>query len=90
MGYGAADRIPPIGTVLDKPVFEGDAIVFHTLGRSDLLRSKVFALCDRGVDLSDCNAMAPQTRADIANGSGNFWSSRRWGWRWCCSSVPDC
>ena len=31
----------------------------HTLGRSDLLKAKVFALCDRGFDLPDCVAMKP-------------------------------
>ena len=28
-------------------------------GRIELLMSKVFALCDRGVDLQDCIALAP-------------------------------
>lgn len=42
-------------------LFRGDAIVLHTLGRLDLLRSKVFALCDRGIDIHDCVAMAPTT-----------------------------
>ncbi len=31
----------------------------HTLGRLDLLRSKLFALCDRGIDIPDCVALAP-------------------------------
>jgi len=39
--------------------FSGHAIVLHTLGRLDLLRSKLFALCDRGIDLPDCLALAP-------------------------------
>ena len=29
------------------------------LGRADLLKTKLFALCDRGTDLADCIAMAP-------------------------------
>jgi hypothetical protein len=29
------------------------------LGRLDLLKSKLFALCDRGTDLPDCMALAP-------------------------------
>ena len=33
--------------------------MLHTLGRVDLLMSKVFALCDRGLDLPDCVALAP-------------------------------
>ena len=40
-------------------VFEGQVVVLSTLGRSDLLKSKLFALCDRGTDLPDCIALAP-------------------------------
>ncbi|MBI4815910.1 MAG: hypothetical protein HY791_06625 [Deltaproteobacteria bacterium] len=40
-------------------IFEGQALVLSTLGRSDLLKSKLFALCDRGTDLLDCIALAP-------------------------------
>jgi hypothetical protein len=40
-------------------VFSGRAITLKCLGRSDLLMSKVFALCDRGIDLPDCLALAP-------------------------------
>jgi hypothetical protein len=40
-------------------VFEGRALVLSTLGRADLLKTKLFALCDRGTDLPDCIALAP-------------------------------
>ena len=40
-------------------VFSGAAIELRCLGREDLLRSKLFALCDRGFDLGDCLALAP-------------------------------
>ncbi len=40
-------------------VFEGAATKLQTLGRSDLLKSKLFGLCDRGLDLGDCIALAP-------------------------------
>ncbi|MBK6686028.1 MAG: hypothetical protein IPG45_16260 [Deltaproteobacteria bacterium] len=40
-------------------IFDGRALVLGTLGRSDLLKSKLFALCDRGTDLPDCIALAP-------------------------------
>src|SRR5262249_23623294 len=40
-------------------VFSGTALVLRCLGRADLLRSKLFALCDRGLDLGDCLALAP-------------------------------
>ena len=40
-------------------VFTGQALSFTTLGRPDLLKSKVFALCDRGLDIGDCLALHP-------------------------------
>ena len=40
-------------------VFKGAAIRLQTLGRSDLLKTKLFGLCDRGLDLGDCIALAP-------------------------------
>jgi hypothetical protein len=40
-------------------IFEGQALVLNTLGRADLLKSKLFSLCDRGTDLPDCIAFAP-------------------------------
>ena len=43
-----------------QPIFHGQALVLQTLGRVDLLASKLFALCDRGTDLQDCVAMAPK------------------------------
>ena len=39
--------------------YEGEAVTLHTLGRLDLLRSKMFALCDRAIDLPDCIALRP-------------------------------
>lgn len=41
------------------PAFKGQAIELMSLGRLDLLRSKVFSLCDRALDLKDCLALAP-------------------------------
>ena len=40
-------------------VFAGRAITLRCLGRRDLLRTKLFALCDRGIDLGDCLALQP-------------------------------
>jgi len=42
-----------------QPVYSGQALTIRTLGRLDLLRSKLFALCDRGIDLPDCLALMP-------------------------------
>jgi hypothetical protein len=39
--------------------FQGAALALRTPGRADLLRTKLFALCDRGIDLPDCIALAP-------------------------------
>lgn len=47
-----------------QPLFAGAAITLRSLGRADLLRSKLFALCDRALDLADCVALAP-TRAEL-------------------------
>lgn len=49
-------------------VFQGSAITLRCLGRIDLLRSKLFALCDRGIDLVDCLALSPTAEelAEIA------------------------
>ncbi len=40
-------------------VFAGTALTLRCPGRLELLMSKVFALCDRGIDLADCVALAP-------------------------------
>jgi hypothetical protein len=45
-----------------QPLFDGQGLRLQTLGRLDLLRAKLFALCDRGIDIDDCLALAP--RAD--------------------------
>jgi len=42
-----------------RDVYSGRALMLRTLGRLDLLRSKLFALCDRAIDLPDCLALAP-------------------------------
>lgn len=42
-----------------QPAFSGVALTLHALGRADLLKAKLFALCDRGTDLPDCVALAP-------------------------------
>ncbi len=47
------------------PLFEGKAFVLRTLGRMELLCTKLFAYCDRQQDLQDCEALKP-TRAELA------------------------
>jgi uncharacterized nucleotidyltransferase DUF6036 len=54
-----ADALPAGWRERLQIVFEGTAIRLRCLGREDLLRSKLFALCDRSVDLGDCVALAP-------------------------------
>jgi len=41
------------------PLFRGKAMKLTTLGRIDLLRSKLFAFLDRQEDLADCLALRP-------------------------------
>lgn len=42
-----------------RPAFLGEALTLHTLGRMDLLKSKLFAYCDRETDMDDCMDMNP-------------------------------
>ena len=57
--------LPPGWRDRMQPAFRGEALVLDTLGRADLLKTKLVALCDRGFDLADCIAMAP-TADDLA------------------------
>lgn len=40
-------------------IYQGSAMVLKTLGPDDLLKTKLFALCDRGTDWGDCLALQP-------------------------------
>jgi hypothetical protein len=42
-----------------RATFAGAALRLSVPGRADLLKTKLFALCDRGTDLADCVALAP-------------------------------
>ncbi len=59
-----ADVLPAAWTERLQLAYQGAAITLRSLGRLDLLRSKLFALCDRGLDLDDCVALAP-TAAEL-------------------------
>src|SRR5262245_26739796 len=52
-------QLPPKWEERLQTVFTGTAVQLRCLGRDDLLRSKLFALCDRGIDLGDCLALSP-------------------------------
>lgn len=60
-----ADVLPPGWRVRVQLAYEGPAVRLDTLGRADLLKTKLFALCDRGTDLADCLALAP-TAAELS------------------------
>jgi hypothetical protein len=45
-------------------LYAGKALKLHTVGRADLLKSKLFALCDRGTDRDDCLRLKP-TREEL-------------------------
>ncbi|MFZ4512340.1 MAG: DUF6036 family nucleotidyltransferase [Geothrix sp.] len=40
-------------------VHDGEALRLWSLGRPELLLAKLWALCDRGLDLGDCEALLP-------------------------------
>ena len=40
-------------------LYIGRSLILFTLSRLNLLRTKLYALADRGIDLEDCIAMAP-------------------------------
>ena len=54
-----ADVLPSGWRLRVQMAFAGTSLTLTTLGRGDLLKTKLFALCDRGTDLADCIAMAP-------------------------------
>jgi hypothetical protein len=59
-GPSSLSRVLPDGWIhRTQPAFAGRALMLETLGRTDLLKTKLFALCDRGTDLADCIAFSP-------------------------------
>jgi hypothetical protein len=57
----------PVGwQVRVRSAFDGAALRLTTLGRDDLMKTKLFALCDRGTDLADCLALSPSA-ADLVD-----------------------
>jgi hypothetical protein len=59
-----ADELPAGWQERLQLVFAGVALELRCLGRQELLFTKLFALCDRGIDLGDCVALAP-TAAEL-------------------------
>jgi len=47
-------------------IFAGNSLEFWTLSRLDLLKSKVWALCDRQKDLDDVLALKP-TKSELSD-----------------------
>jgi hypothetical protein len=54
-----ADSLPEGWSTRLQIAYQGRSIILRCLGRTELLMSKLFALCDRGIDLRDCVALAP-------------------------------
>ena len=54
-----ADVLPGGWRLRLQVAFTGASLTLTTLGRADLLKTKLFALCDRGTDLADCIALSP-------------------------------
>jgi hypothetical protein len=61
-----ADALPEGWRGRLQTAYQGSAVTLRALCRTDLLMSKLFALCDRGIDLQDCLALAP-TRDELNN-----------------------
>ena len=40
-------------------IFKGKSLTLYSVGRDDLLKTKLLGLCDRGIDKNDCIAMRP-------------------------------
>ncbi len=57
-----ADILPEGWHQRVRTVYRGETIKLDTLSGADLLKTKLFALCDRGTDLSDCVALAPSAK----------------------------
>ncbi len=55
-------QLPPGWQQRLQSCYPGVALHLRSLGRDDLLCTKLFALCDRGLDLADCLALAPTAR----------------------------
>ena len=74
---GIAGCLPEGWRTRLRPLFDGRALHLQTLGRLDLLSTKLVALIDRGTDLSDCIALAPTAKElnevwpFVANYEGN-------------------
>ena len=59
-GPSQLKEILPAGWLArSQAAFSGAALTLLVLGRGDLLKSKLFSLCDRGTDLDDCLALTP-------------------------------
>lgn len=59
-GPSSLKRDLPTGWRMDlQTIFQGEALTLLTLGRLNLLRTKLYAYADRGIDYQDCMALAP-------------------------------
>lgn len=54
-----ADALPENWRRHLQVVYRGESIILRTLDRANLLKTKMFGLCDRGSDIGDCIALHP-------------------------------
>lgn len=52
-------NLPPGWELRLQPLFKGKAVTLQTLSRTDLLKIKLYAYCDRDTDFDDCIALKP-------------------------------
>lgn len=64
-------------------IFKGEALILHTLGRLNLLRTKLYAYADRDIDFEDCIALSPSLEElnqckpwVLAGDTNELWPSR--------------
>ena len=60
------DHLPSGWKERVQDAFDGVALHLRCLGRQDFLCAKLFALCDRSIDLDDCVALAPSPEELVA------------------------
>lgn len=56
---GLVTRLPTGWAKRTQIIYQGEALELHVLERSDLLKTKLYAYCSRGLDFEDCLALKP-------------------------------
>lgn len=60
--YSLKRDLPEGWELRTEKILKGKSLTLYTLGRMDILRSKLYAACDREIDFDDCLALAPSNK----------------------------